>query len=118
MLERLAVVAIGGGGEIDFLFLIISLYHLLGVRHAERIEIADRDDAGGVLLEDAGHVHIAADAAAADLEDVDFVARSIRPEDLGGDDGGEADGGSGEYRGLEEAAAGLDRVRCHGMVFC
>ncbi len=39
-------------------------YQLFGVGHAERVEIANGEHAGGVLAEDAGHVHGPADAAA------------------------------------------------------
>ena len=86
----------------------MAVDHLLGVGDAERVEVADGDHADGILLEQAGHVHLAADAAAADLQDVDLLARCVGAEDACRDDRGEANRGRGESSGLEKMASG-----CH-----
>ena len=46
-----------------------------------RVEVADGDDAGDVVLEDARHIHVVGDAAAADLADLDLVAGCVCAQD-------------------------------------
>ena len=116
MLERLAIIAVGGGGESDFSFPVVLLDHGLGVGGAERVHIADGDEAGVVLPEDAGHVHAPADAAAADLQDVDLVGRSLGTEDARWNDGRESDGGADEAGNTEKITAGSDDRGFHGLV--
>ena len=91
------------------LLLVMTFDHFLGVGQAQRIEIADGDHAGGVLSENAGHVHVAADAATADLQDVDLVARGVGTEHAGRNDGGESDGGTGETGQADEITTGGQR---------
>jgi hypothetical protein len=94
----------------------VFLDHGLGIHDAERVHIADRDEAGVVLAEDAGHVHAPADAAAADLQDVDLVGRRIRTEDARRNDGRESDGGTGEAGNTEKITAGVNGWGFHGSI--
>ncbi len=54
---------------------------------AFRVQVADGDDAGAVVLENPRHVHVVPDPAAADLADLDLLAGCVGAEDGGGDDG-------------------------------
>ena len=45
------------------------------------VEVADGDHAGDVMLDDAGQIHGEGDAPAADLADLDLLARRTRPQD-------------------------------------
>ena len=80
------------------------------------VQVADGDDAGAVVLEDARHVHVVRDAAAADLADLDLVAGRVGAQDGGGDDGRhEGCAGSAGQGGLEELAAGEVEMLVHKM---
>jgi hypothetical protein len=72
------------------------------------IKVRHGDDAGELrMLQHAWHVHVTRDAAAADLRDLDQLARGPGTEDARGNDGRETDGrdGSTSRREGEELAA-------------
>ena len=71
------------------------------------VQVADGDDAGDVVLEDARHIHVVRDAAAADLADLDLVAGCVGAQDGGGHDGRhDGDAGGAGQGGLEELPSG------------
>ena len=109
-LEQLAIV--GEGFDRDGLVAallpdVVILDIILRVLQALGIQVAHGHDAGDIVFDDAWHIHLMADAAAADLGDVDFLARRICAKHRGRHEGWDGDGARGAYhRGLEELSSG------------
>ena len=84
VLEQLAVITEGlhGDGFVAPQSLRIGTFDV-GFRVLEpfRVEVAEGDDAGDVVLKEARHIHVVRDAAAADLADLDLVAGCICAQD-------------------------------------
>ena len=95
---------------------VVAVHEDLRVLDPPAVEVAHRDDPGGVVLPDARHVVGARDAAGADRADVDAVARGVRAEDRGGDDGGESRGEDG--RGPHAPGRHRERLAAGHLAAC
>ena len=71
------------------------------------VQVADGDDARDIMREDAPHIHVVRDAAAADLADLNLVAGGVCAEDRGRNDGGhDRQARRAGEGGFEEMASG------------